>query len=179
MTGLDQDSIEGEINPFQNILLGNFPQINLHSFLLMSGNNGGSWTVQSGRYVFQFLYKYMFYNQWVYFSLTLPLPVYPGKGNLGTNKKVLQKLVYNINLYEYYSNTNVKNDANNNNHKIISDCKRNRTSLQSLKLKISRLFRARSPLTIECRFTLKRVRDLIITYSQQSNNLIWTIEKKL
>ena len=129
--------------------------------------------MQSGRYVFQFLYKYMFYNQWVYFSLTLPLPVYPGKGNLGTNKKKFFKSWFTIStMYEYYSNTNVKNDANNNNHKIISDCKRNRTSLQSLKLKISRLFRARSPLTIECRFTLKRVRDLIITYSQQSNNLI-------
>ena len=43
-------------------------------------------------------------------------------------------------------------------------------SLLSLKLQIWCLFRARSPLTfrhtIECRFTLKLVRDMIITYSQ-------------
>ena len=42
--------------------------------------------------------------------------------------------------------------------------------LLSLKLQILRLFRARSSLTcrqtIECRFTMKRVRGMIITYSQ-------------
>ena len=42
--------------------------------------------------------------------------------------------------------------------------------LQSLKLQILRLFRARSSLTfrqltIECRFTLKHVRDMVRTYS--------------
>lgn len=100
------------------------------------------------------------------------------KGIWEPTKKFFKSWFTISTMYEYYSNTNVKNDANNN-HKIISDSKRNRTLLQSLKLKISRLFRARSPWTIECRFTLKRVRDLIITYSQQSNNLIWAIEKEL
>ena len=45
-----------------------------------------------------------------------------------------------------------------------------RLSLLSLKLQIWRLLRARSSLifkqTIECRFTLKLVRDIITTYSQ-------------
>ena len=46
-----------------------------------------------------------------------------------------------------------------------------RISLLSLKLQIWRLLRARSSLifmqTIECEFTLKLVRDMIITYSQE------------
>ena len=37
--------------------------------------------------------------------------------------------------------------------------------LLSLKLKILPMSRARSSLTLECKFTLKRVRDMIITYS--------------
>ena len=59
--------------------------------------------------------------------------------------------------------------------------------LLSLKLKIWRLLRARSSLTfgqtIECKFTLKLVRDMIITYSQihrtdkysQHSSIIWTV----
>ena len=50
--------------------------------------------------------------------------------------------------------------------------------MQSLKLQISRLFRARSSLTfkatIECAFTLKSVRDMLRTYSQ----INWSIRLK-
>ena len=53
-----------------------------------------------------------------------------------------------------------------------------RVPLQSLKLQISRLFRARSSLTfkatIECAFTLKSVRDMLRTYSQ----INWSIRLK-
>ena len=57
----------------------------------------------------------------------------------------------------------------------------------SLKLQIRRMLRARSSLTfrqtIECRFTLKLVRDMIITYSQthrtdkdsQHSSIIWPV----
>ena len=62
-----------------------------------------------------------------------------------------------------------------------------RVSLKSLKLPISHLFWARSSLTfrqtIECGFTLKLVRDMIITYSQmhrtdkysQHSSIIWSV----
>ena len=40
-----------------------------------------------------------------------------------------------------------------------------RIPLLSLKLKILPMFRARSSLKLECKFTLKRVRDMIITHS--------------
>ena len=61
-------------------------------------------------------------------------------------------------------------------------------SLMSVKLQIWRLFRARSEFiniqaTIECRFTLKRVSDMIITYGQmhrtdkfsQHSSIIWPV----
>ena len=62
-----------------------------------------------------------------------------------------------------------------------------RVPLLSLKLQIRRLLRARSSLTFrkttECRFTLKLVRDMIITYSQmhrtdkysQHSSIIWLV----
>ena len=72
----------------------------------------------------------------------------------------------------------------------LSDCNGTRwvrLQLQSLKLQISFLFRARRSLTfratIECEFTLKRVRDMIRTYSQmyrtnkysQHSSIIWPV----
>ena len=51
-----------------------------------------------------------------------------------------------------------------------------RVQLQSLKLQILRLLRARSPLTFsnyECGSTLKRVRDMIRTYSRK--RLCWNL----
>ena len=59
--------------------------------------------------------------------------------------------------------------------------------LLSLKLQICRLLRARSSLTfnqtVECRFTLKLVRDMIITYSQLhlmwNKNMVFLLYKPL
>ena len=81
-------------SPSKNLsnILENFPQ-----FPTNGREGGGSSEVQLGRYLFQFLYKYMFYNQRVYLSLTLPLLVYPEKGNLGINEKILQKLIFKVN----------------------------------------------------------------------------------
>ena len=53
-----------------------------------------------------------------------------------------------------------------------------RIPLLSLKLQIWRLLRARSSLTfsqtIECGFTLKLVRDMIITYSTGNGTYVWS-----
>ena len=58
-----------------------------------------------------------------------------------------------------------------------------RVLLHLLKLQITPLFRARSSLaTIECRFTLKRVCDMIITCSHKYfclNEVIWLMAMKM
>lgn len=71
------DSIQDDIIPFQKSFKypWKLPTDKSPQLPTNGREGGGSSEVQLGRYLFQFLYKYMFYNQQIYLSLTLPLLV--------------------------------------------------------------------------------------------------------